>query len=164
MNYNLNDFSVFVLSIKKSFSFDFSIKTIINFNEKVVKKLNAMLSSNFSIVDYFVFAFLLISSSMIGIFFWHKSRKNVSNAEFLTGKRKLSMFPVCLSLVASFLSTNTLLGVPAEVYQVGTQFSLQVVSFVIAVVLAAEVFLPIYYRLEMMSVNQVSHIDQDHFA
>jgi sodium-coupled monocarboxylate transporter 8/12 len=114
-----------------------------------------MLNTNFSIVDYIVFISLLIASSFIGIFFAWKSRRNASNSEFFTGNRKLGMFPVTLSLVASFMSTNTLLGLPAEVFQVGTQYSLQVISITIAVVLAAEVFMPIYYRLGSISVHEV---------
>ncbi|XP_054162852.1 sodium-coupled monocarboxylate transporter 1-like [Oppia nitens] len=113
-----------------------------------------MVNTNFSIVDYLVFAFLLITSSMIGILFWFKSRNKPSNAEFLTGNRQLGLFPVTMSLVASFMSTNTLLGLPAEVYQVGTQFSLQLIGIVVAVVLAAEVFMPIYYRMALLSVNE----------
>jgi len=116
-----------------------------------------MLSTNFSIIDYLVFSLLLISSSLIGVFFWFKSRNNATNEEFLTGNRQLGLFPVTMSLVASFMSTNTLLGLPAEVYQVGTQFSLQIFSITIAVLLAAEVFMPIYYRLGLLSVNEVCY-------
>lgn len=114
-----------------------------------------MLSTNFSVIDYFVFIFLLIASSLIGIYFWWKSRKSAKNEEFLTGNRHLGIFPVCLSLVASFMSTNTILGTPAEIYQVGTQFVIQIVSIIVSVILAAEVFMPIYYRLEIISVHEV---------
>jgi sodium-coupled monocarboxylate transporter 8/12 len=115
-----------------------------------------MLNKDFSIADYLVFVSLLIASSFIGIYFAWKSRRNASNNEFFTGNRKLGMFPVTMSLVASFMSTNTLLGLPAEVFQVGTQFLLQTISIIIAVVLAAEVFMPIYYRLGLISVHEVS--------
>lgn len=115
-----------------------------------------MLNTNFSIIDYFVLSLLLISSSLIGVFFWWKSRKNPSNDEFLTGHHQLGMFPVTMSLVASFLSTATLLGLPAEVFQVGTQFSIQIISITFAVILAAEVFVPIFYSIGLLSVNEVS--------
>lgn len=115
-----------------------------------------MLNKNFSIVDYLVFVSLLVASSFIGIFFAWQGRRSVSNREFLTGNRQLGMFPVTLSLVASFMSTNTLLGLPAEVFQVGTQYSIQIISITIAVVLAAEVFMPIYYQIGSISVHEVS--------
>lgn len=36
--------------------------------------------------------------------------------------RSMSTLPMTLSLVASFMSAITLLGVPAEIYAAGTQF------------------------------------------
>ncbi|CAG2119575.1 unnamed protein product [Medioppia subpectinata] len=110
-----------------------------------------MLDTNFSIIDYLVFSSLLIASSLIGVYFWFISRKNGTNDEFLTGNRRLSLFPTTLSLIASFMSTNTLLGLPAEVYQVGTQISMQIISMVITIVLTAEVFMPVYYDLGFVS-------------
>ena len=64
------------------------------------------------------------------------------------------MFPVVMSLAASFMSTNTILGVPAEVYTLGTQLAIHLVPFCIAVTLSAEVFMPIFYELNMTSVNE----------
>ncbi|CAG2165232.1 unnamed protein product [Oppiella nova] len=113
-----------------------------------------MLDTNFSIVDYLVFVSLLIASSLIGVYFWYKSRKTATNAEYLTGNRQLSLIPVIMSMVASLMSTNTLLGMPAEVYQVGTQVWLTAVSCIIAIVLTAEVFMPIYYTMDFISVNE----------
>ncbi|CAG2165233.1 unnamed protein product [Oppiella nova] len=113
-----------------------------------------MLDTNFSIVDYLVFVSLLIASSLIGVYFWYKSRKTATNAEYLIGNRQLSLVPVIMSMAATFMSTNTLLGMPAEVYQVGTQVWLTAVSCIIAVVLTAEVFVPIYYSMGFISVNE----------
>jgi sodium-coupled monocarboxylate transporter 8/12 len=75
-----------------------------------------MVNNNFSLVDYFVFALFLLSSALIGIFFAWRDRKKSSKEEFLTGGRSLDLFPVCMSLIASFLSSNTILGVPSEIY------------------------------------------------
>ena len=115
-----------------------------------------MINKTFSVWDYLVFVGMLVVSSLIGVFFAWQSRSKASSSDFFTGNRQLAIFPVTLSLVASFMSTNTLLGVPAEVYQVGTQFIVQIVSIALAVILAAEVFMPVYYDLEITSVNEVS--------
>lgn len=112
-----------------------------------------MIVKKFSLLDYAVFVGLLIASSFIGIFFAYRSRASASH--FLTGNRKLTIFPVTLSLVASFMSTNTLLGVPAEVFQVGTQYVLQSCSITLIIFIAANVFLPVYYDLKIVSVNEV---------
>ncbi|CAG2165234.1 unnamed protein product [Oppiella nova] len=113
-----------------------------------------MLDTNFSIVDYLVFALLLIASSLIGVYFWYKSRNTATNAEYLTGNRQLSLIPVIMSMAATFMSTNTLLGMPAEVFQVGTQMWVTSISCIIAIVLTAEVFMPIYYTMGFISVNE----------
>ncbi|KAH7644920.1 sodium-coupled monocarboxylate transporter 1-like protein 2 [Dermatophagoides farinae] len=113
-----------------------------------------MIIKNFSIADYCVFVGLLVASSFIGIFFAWRARNAPSSSSFLTGNRKLSIFPVTMSLVASFMSTNTLLGVPAEVYQVGTQFAMQIFSITLVIILAAEVFMPVYYDLGIVSINE----------
>lgn len=113
------------------------------------------LQNKFHALDYFVFGIFLLSSSLIGAFFGWKGRKSKNNKDFLTGNRNLQMFPVVMSLAASFMSTNTILGVPAEVYTLGTQFVINMISFTIAVILSAEVFMPVFYDLNMTSVNEV---------
>lgn len=61
-----------------------------------------------------------------------------------------------MSLMASFQSSVTILGYPAEMYLKGTQFWMVVISAIIASITAAELFLPIYYKLSFTSVNKVS--------
>ena len=117
---------------------------------------NASLVNTFGVLDYAVFALFLLSSALIGLYFGWKGRKSTDNKDFLTGNRNLAMFPVVMSLAASFMSTNTTLGVPAEVYTLGAQFAVSIVPFTIAVILSAEVFMPVFYRLNMTSVNEVS--------
>ena len=112
-------------------------------------------AKNFSLLDYIVFIALLICSSLIGVFFAWRARHAKNSDHFFTGGRKLAIFPVTMSLVASFMSTNTLLGVPAEVFQVGTQFTMQIISITVVILLAAEVFMPVYYNLGITSVNEV---------
>lgn len=89
------------------------------------------------------------------MFFLLKDRHNVSNKDFLTANRSLSIFPVAASLLASFQSSVTILGYPAEMFYRGTQFWVVIFSGAMATVLAAEIFLPVYYRLEFTSVNKV---------
>lgn len=110
--------------------------------------------NNFHIVDYAVFALFLLCSALIGVIFGWRSRKSTDNKEFLTGNRNLPMFPVVMSLAASFMSTNTMLGVPAEIYLLGTQFIINLVPIIFSIILSANVFMPVFYRLNMTSVNE----------
>ena len=73
-----------------------------------------MIEKNFSPIDYLVFIVLLVGSSSIGVYFWFKDRKIQNNKNYLVGDRSLEVFPVALSLAASFMSTNTILGSPGE--------------------------------------------------
>ena len=91
-----------------------------------------MATASFSLIDYFVFVTLLGGSSMIGVFFWFKDRKIQNNKNYLIGDRSLSVFPVAMSMAASFMSTNTILGVPAEVYLVGSQIWVNMLSYFLA--------------------------------
>lgn len=74
----------------------------------------------FSFADYAVFCIMLVSCSIIGIYFGYKDhqmhkhrlkhRRDSDAMEYLMGGRNMSVFPVAMSLVASFVSGITLLG------------------------------------------------------
>ena len=117
--------------------------------------MSSPLEKVFGLWDYVVFIALLVSSTFIGIYFAWAGRHAKSSEHFFTGGRKLAVFPVTMSLIASFMSTNTLLGVPAEVFQIGTQFALQTISICLVIVVTAEVFMPVYFNLGITSVNEV---------
>ena len=42
--------------------------------------------------------------------------------EYLTANKSMSAFPIALSILATFFSSSSLLGFPAEVYQYGIQY------------------------------------------
>jgi solute carrier family 5 (sodium-coupled monocarboxylate transporter), member 8/12 len=74
----------------------------------------------FGTADYAVFITMLILCSCIGIYFGYqdhvkhkrskKQRRGSEALEYLMGGRKMQVFPVAMSLVASFISGITLLG------------------------------------------------------
>lgn len=76
--------------------------------------------------------------------------------EYLLAGRNAGAVPVAFSLLASFMSAITLLGVTSENYSYGTQFVLINVSYAIATPIAAYCYLPVFYRLSEYSVYQVS--------
>ncbi|XP_064470656.1 sodium-coupled monocarboxylate transporter 2-like [Ornithodoros turicata] len=112
------------------------------------------MTSQFSIADFGVLAAVLGISALIGVYFAWKGRKSTNNKEFLVGNRRLQVFPVTLSMMASFLSSIALIGIPAENYVHSFQYIVCISGIVISIILAAHVFLPVFYDMEMVSVNQ----------
>lgn len=112
--------------------------------------------ASFHILDYAVLAVSMLLSSLIGVFFAWKDRRNQNNAEFLLGSRQLGVVPVSLSLMASFMSAITVLAYPAEVYSRGAAISVSIFSSMFATICAGELMVPVFYRLRLTSMNVVS--------
>ncbi|XP_075907889.1 sodium-coupled monocarboxylate transporter 1-like [Nelusetta ayraudi] len=112
------------------------------------------LVGSFVAADYAVFAFMLVVSASVGIYYAWVDRGQRSSADFLMGGRKLTAVPVSLSLTASFMSAITVLSNPAEVYRYGASIGFYGVSYVITMVVTSEVFLPIFYRLGVTSTYE----------
>ena len=112
---------------------------------------------------------MLGCSALIGIYFWRKDQS--SPEDTLLGGRSLGIYPVTasligswqkdyffffniISLLASFLSALTMLGMPAEIYTQGTQllavlFFIPIISFV-----TGEVYMPLFHNLQLDSSYQ----------
>ena len=107
-------------------------------------------------VDYVIFALVLGVSAGIGIYYAFCGTKQKSTKEFLMASRSMGVFPVTLSLLASFMSAITLLGTPAEMYIFGTQYWLIAIAYLFTMPASAYLFLPIFYRLNLTSCYEVS--------
>lgn len=108
-------------------------------------------------VDYAVFAAFLVISTGIGLLFAFRGGKQRTNSEFLMGDRKLRTLPVAISIVVSFISGILFLGHPAEMYTRGTQYSMRIFGYALASVLASVLFVPMFFRLKVISSFEVSH-------
>lgn len=74
-----------------------------------------------------------------------------SLADYLLGSRELKIFPVAMSLVASYISGLTILGTPSEIYNYGTQYWMIVVPIFLVGATVAYVFLPVFTALRVGS-------------
>ncbi|XP_040263127.1 sodium-coupled monocarboxylate transporter 1-like [Bufo bufo] len=108
----------------------------------------------FSPWDYVVFAAVLLISGAIGIYYAFAGRGKTTSTEFLTGGRSMTALPVALSLTASFMSAVTVLGTPSDVYRYGAMFSIFAISHALVVIISAEIFLPVFYRLNIASTYE----------
>ncbi|XP_015673648.2 sodium-coupled monocarboxylate transporter 1-like [Protobothrops mucrosquamatus] len=96
---------------------------------------------------------MLLLSAVVGVFYAFEGVLK-SHKDFLMADHNLSFLPVAFSLATSYMSALTVLGTPAEVYRFGSVFLLFAFSYAIMVVITAEVFLPVFYRLGLTSVYE----------
>uniref|UniRef100_A0A4Y0BPM5 Sodium-coupled monocarboxylate transporter 1 n=1 Tax=Anopheles funestus TaxID=62324 RepID=A0A4Y0BPM5_ANOFN len=135
-----------------------------NISDKTIDSIGRSLQ-HFDWPDYVVFVLMLASCIMIGIFFGyrnHLKRRRRGQAsgneteaqDYLVGGRKMQIFPVAVSLVASWVSGVPMLGTVTEVYVYGTQFCYIVFSMILAGVLMHYLFLPVFHELQITSTYE----------
>ncbi|KAI5645491.1 sodium:solute symporter family domain-containing protein [Phthorimaea operculella] len=63
----------------------------------------------------------------------------------------MSIISISLGLIASHLTSITLLGVPVEIYLRGTQYWASALSLIIVTILTAVIYLPVFHKLQLSS-------------
>lgn len=116
------------------------------------------LLSRFTIADYAIFIAMLGVSAFIGVYYACTGGKHKTTKDFFMGGQKMGVFPVAMSILASFMSAIPMLGIPAETYLTGTQFWMVVVAYCFMFPTVAYVFMPVFYKLGLSSVYEVSAI------
>lgn len=110
----------------------------------------------FTVIDYSIFALLLVLSSAIGLFYALSGDRQRTVQEFLLANRNMGFLPVALSLLATFQSAVAILGVPAEIYRFGTEYWFLGCSYFLGLLIPAHIFIPVFYRLRITSTYEVS--------
>ena len=100
-----------------------------------------------TLVDYIIIILALLISAAIGLYY----RKQTNAEDYLLASGKMSSLPVSFSLMASFMSAITLLGVTKENYTFGTQFVVINLAYIIGTPIAAYIFLPVFFGMESAS-------------
>ncbi|XP_028033040.1 sodium-coupled monocarboxylate transporter 1-like isoform X1 [Bombyx mandarina] len=109
----------------------------------------------FDWLDYVVFGAMLLLSSLIGVYFaFFASKKQNTTSEYLMGGKTMGMFPISMSLIASYISGISLLGLPAEMYTYGTQLWTIVLSEWAVSLTIAIIYLPVFYNLQITSTYE----------
>lgn len=106
----------------------------------------------FDLVDSIVFIGMLGVSALVGVYQGYMSRQNPDAVrEYLVGSQNMSIFPISMSLIASYISGISMLGLPAEMYVYGTQlWSIIIADFFVSLTMAI-VYLPVFYGLQITS-------------
>ncbi|BES94953.1 Sodium:solute symporter family [Nesidiocoris tenuis] len=117
--------------------------------KKVYEKMEGAF---FGVLDYAVFAIMLFLSALVGVHFaWFSKKKQNTTSQYLMGGKEMGVFPISMSLIASYISGISLLGLPAEMYVYGTMYWLIIVSEVFVSFTMAYIYIPIFYKLQITS-------------
>ena len=108
----------------------------------------------FGATDYIVFFLMITISVGIGIFFACYKKGEYTTSNYFLGDRRLKVVPVALSFVVSFQSSVLIIGVPAESYAYGMQFTIQCFSVVIGYSIASVIIVPVFYPMKLTSVYE----------
>lgn len=108
--------------------------------------------------DYTILAVVLAISVAIGLYYRFAGSRQSTTTEYLLAGRSMGITPVAFSLMTSFMSAITLLGVSMEIYQYGTMFVIINVSYIVSTPIAAHLILPVFYRLKTASVYEYLEI------
>ncbi|CAG9135820.1 unnamed protein product [Plutella xylostella] len=104
--------------------------------------------------DWAIMVATMVASVAIGLYFRFSGGRQKTNEEYLLADRNMSVFPVAVSLMASFMSAITLLGVSAENYYYGMQFVAINLSYGIATPIATRLYLPVFFGLQKTSTYE----------
>ncbi|CAK8690687.1 sodium-coupled monocarboxylate transporter 1-like [Clavelina lepadiformis] len=112
--------------------------------------------NTFQVADYVVFVFMLLISAAIGIYFAFEQRRSKSETtdSYLMANRQMSYGPVSMSLIASFMSSVTILGVPAEYYIYGSMFTWFGLLYLLIPFIIGWIYLPVFYDLGISSTYE----------
>ncbi|XP_046573233.1 sodium-coupled monocarboxylate transporter 1-like [Haliotis rubra] len=108
--------------------------------------------------DFLVCGASLAFTLGIGLAFAIKSRKSQDPSEFLVAGRSMGVLPVTLSLVVTFISALTLLGLPTETYIHSTMFWWLALAMLVAVAGSAHIFNPVLHNLGITSAYEMFYL------
>uniref|UniRef100_A0A146LI51 Sodium-coupled monocarboxylate transporter 2 n=1 Tax=Lygus hesperus TaxID=30085 RepID=A0A146LI51_LYGHE len=109
----------------------------------------------FDWMEYTVFGASLLACMLIGVWFGFIKKAGQDTVEgYMLGGKQMKLFPVSLSLISSFISGITLLGVPAEVYDFGILIMGAAVGMLINGIISAVFYVPVFYDLQLLSLYE----------
>lgn len=109
------------------------------------------------IADYVLLSFVLVVSAGIGVFYMIKeylASKSATSEDILMGGRDIGIFPIAMSLMASFMSAITVLGTPTEMYNNNTSYWISGLAMIPTVIITNHIFLPFYHGLNLASAYE----------
>lgn len=104
-----------------------------------------------SLSDFIVFGLYLVLSVGVGLWF---TRQQKSLKSYLLADQDMNFILVGISIIAAFFSGVSYLGAPSETYHYDLRILWALAAFFIATPITTLVFLPLFYRMGLVSVNE----------
>ncbi|XP_067662754.1 sodium-coupled monocarboxylate transporter 1-like isoform X1 [Haliotis asinina] len=130
-------------------------------NDDICKKVCQLcpgeLVGSFGWPDILLFVVMLVISAGIGAFYMireARAAKKATSDDILMGGRDIGVFPIAMSLMASFMSAITVLGTPTEMYNNNTSFWIASWAMIPTAVITNHVFLPFFHKLNLTSAYE----------
>ncbi|XP_055848233.1 sodium-coupled monocarboxylate transporter 1-like [Episyrphus balteatus] len=100
----------------------------------------------FGMEDYTILGLMLAISTAIGIYFGFFSVRNNTADEYLLGGKRMTIWPIAISLIASQLSGISVIAIPAEMYSFGFTYVFISSSMIFVVPILCYFVLPVFYE------------------
>ncbi|GFV11571.1 sodium-coupled monocarboxylate transporter 1 [Trichonephila clavipes] len=107
-----------------------------------------------AVEDYVAIGVMLVVSAAIGLYFRFSGDRQKTMNEFLMGGKNMSIMPVAFSLMATFMSSIAIIGIPAEIYMYGMQMTVWVIGLPFGCAIASYACLPAYYDLNVSTAYE----------
>ncbi|MDG3086158.1 sodium/solute symporter [Vibrio hannami] len=102
--------------------------------------------SSFVVMGLYLLTTLFIS--------YRVNRKSKARGDFSTGNRQFGWFTAGISILATYISTMTFLGMPGWIYSTGMQALSIHLNYPIVIFFAVVFFIPVFYKLGLTSIYE----------
>ncbi|XP_075225888.1 sodium-coupled monocarboxylate transporter 1-like isoform X2 [Lycorma delicatula] len=115
------------------------------------EEFNFSASLFFNWFDYLVFILMLALPTLIGLYHGCYKGKQNTVSEYMQGGKNMAIFPITMSLISSHVSSSSILALPSEVYEFGTQVMATFILTFFIVYIISSFYLPVFYKLQLNS-------------
>ncbi|XP_067657868.1 sodium-coupled monocarboxylate transporter 1-like [Haliotis asinina] len=123
-----------------------------------LNKTSSMAKVSISAADYAVICGMLSLSVGIGLYYAVKGRRKITREEYLLGGRRLSVIPVTLSLIVTYMSSTSFVGMPAESFSSGYMIVHLGLGCTIGMGISMFMVVPLMHSLRLSSLYEYFHL------
>jgi len=113
------------------------------------------MTSTFHVADYVVMALFLLISAGIGLYFGMFKKQRTTD-EYLLGGRQLHLIPVSISLLVTYQSAISVLGLPMEGYVYDLMWLYMQFAIMLSSIVQAFLVVPLLHPLYLTTSYEVS--------